>query len=99
MALTKESDFVLDLSNLLDSFGLSQHQITEVCKQATVATLSKQQRFIYDELDPHIPVDCKYLSFATGIDTKNISSQIKQIQSKTNLIGVVKGKKHKYFKN
>lgn len=99
MGLIKESCFVLDLSELLYSYGLSQDQISNVCKQATVYTLPKQQRLIYDSLDFNIAVDCAYLSYAIGLETKNISSQIKQIQKTTNLIGVIKeGNKNKYFK-
>lgn len=99
--MTQESKFVLELSEKLYSYGLTQDQISEVCKQASVATLSKQQRQIYEELPNRkfMAVDAKYLSYATGLDTKNISSQIKQIQEKTNLVGVDKsGKKFRYFK-
>ena len=99
--MIQESKFFRDLSDLLYGFDLTQNQITEVCVQATVAMLPKQQRQVYDKMyyGKHKAVDANYLSYVTGLGTKNISSQIKQIQKKTNLIGVVKeGNKYKYFK-
>lgn len=97
-----ESELILDLSDDLRNQGLSSAQIFTLCRKITVTMLSKQQRQIYDELDKYefCAVDVKYLSHATGLDSKNISSQLNQMSKNTNLIGVVKSinKKFKYYK-
>ncbi|MGJ1499645.1 hypothetical protein ACR79R_20195 [Sphingobacterium spiritivorum] len=73
----------------------------ELTKIVAIEMLSKQQRKIYDQL-PDSDSSAVYLSFIsnlTGLGSKNISSQIKNIQSKFNLIGVIKeGKNFKYYK-
>lgn len=81
--------------------GNAHHLAQDLSKMIAIELLSKQQRFIYDELDKYreTAVTGKYLAYATGLDTKNIASQIQQIQKKTNLIGIVKeGKSFKYYK-
>ncbi|TDQ79543.1 hypothetical protein [Sphingobacterium yanglingense] len=81
--------------------GNAHHLAQDLAKMVSIELLSKQQRFIYDNLDDgrFCAVDAKYLDYATGLGTKNISSQIQQIQKKTNLIGIIKnGKNFKYYK-
>ncbi|OOG19150.1 hypothetical protein BWD42_04160 [Sphingobacterium sp. CZ-UAM] len=80
--------------------GNAHHLAQDLSKMVAIELLSSQQRKIYDELDktPFCAVDAKYLSDATGLNSKNIASQIKQIQSKSNLIGIIKaGKNCKYY--
>ncbi|GEM_PF-6373236 len=72
----------------------------DISKQVAINFLSKQQYQIYSELDKHraTAVTTKYLSFATGLDSKSISSQLRQIIAKCDLIGIVKGGKNfKYY--
>ncbi|MDM1294291.1 hypothetical protein HX021_08265 [Sphingobacterium sp. N143] len=80
--------------------GNAHHLAQDLSKMVAIELLSKQQRQIYDELEssPYCAVDAKYLSYATGLDSKNIASQIRQIQTKSNLIGIKKeGKNFKYY--
>lgn len=73
----------------------------ELSKLVSIELLSKQQRLIFDNLPDETKegCSCKELSIKTNIDSKNISSQLRQMMDKTLLIGFIsEGKNKKYYK-
>jgi hypothetical protein len=83
-------NFTIKNSNMIDKIIPIVNDV-KIAKEIVIALLPPNQKVIIDYLtDKHEFIDCKTIATQLNMVSKNVSSQIKQINTKAELISICK---------